>query len=239
MQLPQQTLTLDAAGGVFADGASAVQKTLAVGARVEETAAPKRDGFAFKGYLPEVPTYMPFDARTCTALWAPESEADAVITERREPTCTESGYVVFSTAEPLTVSVPATGHDYSDWKMSRAATQYADGEEKSFCTRCGDVRTRTIEQLPTKELTLKATKIRLRYQTTYDLAPSETVTWIVDDESVARVTLPGIVETVGRGTTTVTAVSADGRKSASCDVTVYYAWWQWLIRIFLAGWLWY
>ena len=101
------------------------------------------------------------------------------------------------------------------------------------------MRTRTIEQLPTKELTLKATKIRLRYQTTYDLAPSETVTWIVDDESVARVTVPGIVEAVGKGTTTVTAVSADGKKTASCDVTVYYAWWQWLIRIFLAGWLWY
>ena len=48
-------------------------------------------------------------------------------------------------------------------------------------------------------------------------------------------------EVKGSVTLTATAYSADGAKlaQASQAVTVRYEWWQWLIIIFLFGWLWY
>ena len=49
----------------------------------------------------------------------------------------------------------------------------------------------------------------------------------------------GVVTATGNGTATITATSEDGGKTASCTVTVKLAWWQWLIKIMLFGWIWY
>lgn len=93
-------------------------------------------------------------------------------------------------------------------------------------------------QLP-QDLTLKARRIRLRYKSSFNLAPSEPVLWTVKDESVVYIDPQGIVYAVGRGTTTVSATNSDGTKTAFCEVTVYYEWWQWFIRFFFFGWIWY
>ena len=48
----------------------------------------------------------------------------------------------------------------------------------------------------------------------------------------------GKLTATGIGTATITATTADNR-TETCTVTVQYAWWQKLIRIFLFGWIWY
>ena len=80
----------------------------------------------------------------------------------------------------------------------------------------------------------------IRYKTSFTLTASEAVTWKSSNEKVLKVDpATGKLTTVKRGTATITATSLDGNKTASCDVTVKYAWWQWLIIIILFGWIWY
>lgn len=51
-----------------------------------------------------------------------------------------------------------------------------------------------------------------------------------------------VVTARGRGTATLTCTIGDiygNTVTDSCEVTVQYAWWQWLIKILLFGWIWY
>lgn len=48
----------------------------------------------------------------------------------------------------------------------------------------------------------------------------------------------GKLTALKKGTAVITA-SAPGCESANCTVTVFYTWWQQLIRIILFGWIWY
>ena len=74
---------------------------------------------------------------------------------------------------------------------------------------------------------------------TEPLTANDAVTWKSSNDAVVKVDPEnGSLYAAGRGTATVTATTEDGR-TASCTVTVQYTWWQWLIRIFLFGWIWY
>ena len=64
------------------------------------------------------------------------------------------------------------------------------------------------------------------------------VTWESSDENVATIDSDGNVTIVSVGTVTFIATDAEGGTSTK-TVEVRYTWWQWLIRIFLFGWLWY
>ena len=89
------------------------------------------------------------------------------------------------------------------------------------------------------ELTLNKTSVSLLFKKTETLTASEPVLWTSSNENVVKVDINGQLTTMGRGTATVTAHSLQSEKIASCTVTVKYAWRQWLIRIFLLGFLWY
>ncbi len=69
----------------------------------------------------------------------------------REATCTEAGegirYCTFCGYESNTVSLPAPGHDWSDWAQSPAPTCEAPGEEKRVCARCFAESTRSLAPL--------------------------------------------------------------------------------------------
>jgi hypothetical protein len=43
--------------------------------------------------------------------------------------------------------LPATGHSYGEWTVSKEATTEAEGEEKRVCSGCGDEETRSIAKL--------------------------------------------------------------------------------------------
>ncbi len=51
-------------------------------------------------------------------------------------------------------------------------------------------------------------------------ATNKAVTWSSSDNSIARVTSDGVVTAVGSGVALITATTADGKKTASCSVTV-------------------
>ena len=74
---------------------------------------------------------------------------------------------------------------------------------------------------------------------TEPLTANDAVTWQSDKDTVVKIDpASDNLTATGTGTATVTATANDGR-TASCTVTVKYTFWQWLIRIFLFGWIWY
>lgn len=64
------------------------------------------------------------------------------------------------------------------------------------------------------------------------------VSFMSRNESVVRVNNNGIVTAVGKGTGII-VVKDDKGRVCDLEITVEYAWWQWLIKIILFGWIWY
>lgn len=65
------------------------------------------------------------------------------------------------------------------------------------------------------------------------------VKWSSSNTNVATVDANGNITTTGRGTANIIASSPDGSVTDSCQITVNYTWWQWIIVIVLFGWIWY
>ena len=76
-----------------------------------------------------------------------QQDLDAV-----EPTCTETGLskgakcAICERTMIKQTELPAKGHTYGDWAVSKEATTEAEGEEKRVCA-CGDEETRPIAKL--------------------------------------------------------------------------------------------
>lgn len=85
--------------------------------------------------------------------------------------------------------------------------------------------------------------LSLRYKRSKNLnvvyAPGYDVIYESSNTKVAIVDSTGKVTAVGKGTATITASIPDLDVSDSCTVNVKLAWWQWLIKILLFGWIWY
>ena len=70
-------------------------------------------------------------------------------------------------------------------------------------------------------------------------ATNPAVSWRSSDSKVVEVDANGNLTTHKAGTATITVVTADGGKAASCNVTVQYTFVQKIIIYLLFGWLWY
>ena len=83
---------------------------------------------------------------------ADSAEHTKVDLDAVEPTCTETGLskgAKCSICERVMIKqteLPAAGHTYGDWTVTKEATTEAEGEEKRVCA-CGDEETRTIDKL--------------------------------------------------------------------------------------------
>lgn len=70
-----------------------------------------------------------------------------------DPTCTETGLSkgakcsICERAMIKQTELPATGHSYGEWTVSKEATTEAEGEEKRVCSGCGEEETRAIAKL--------------------------------------------------------------------------------------------
>ena len=92
-------------------------------------------------------------------LFAPEGAVQPCAHEEfdvvgaKDATCTEAGYtgdvVCTACGETLEegVTVPALGHDWSEWTVTTPAGEYTPGEETRTCSRCDAAETREIEPL--------------------------------------------------------------------------------------------
>ena len=72
-----------------------------------------------------------------------------------------------------------------------------------------------------------------------EAAYSTNIIWESSNPSVATVDEEGAVYAAGPGTATITAKTADGKLTATCEVTVTYSTLQWIIIYLLFGWIWY
>ncbi len=72
---------------------------------------------------------------------------------RREATCTEAGYTGNQTCtvckEVLKAgeAIPAKGHQFGGWKVTKAATYTEEGAEERTCGICGTKETRAVEKI--------------------------------------------------------------------------------------------
>ena len=80
----------------------------------------------------------------------------------KTPTCTEEGSYVLVTycsecnveIKRETVTVPALGHDMTEWKLVKAPTYTEKGKEECHCNRCDYKEERDIDMLENKKYTV-------------------------------------------------------------------------------------
>ena len=71
-------------------------------------------------------------------------------------------------------------------------------------------------------------------------ANMDNIKWSSSNPEIADIDENGCITIDDVGTVTFSATSLDRSDvTATCTVEISYAWWQWLIRIFLFGWIWY
>ena len=170
-----------------------------------------------------------------------------------EPTCTEAGARVFTCevcGDSYSEEIPAMGHAPGEWVTSREPEIDVEGEEQQLCSICGAVvETRPLPPIPythAERIQLDSEALSLTSGSTGHLAaevfPADatdhTVSFTSSDETVATARPDGTVLAGKPGTATLTCLSADGRASATCEVTVRYTTWQWVRHYVLFGWLW-
>ena len=170
-----------------------------------------------------------------------------------EPTCTEAGARVFTCevcGESYSEEIPAKGHVPGEWVTRREPEIDVEGEEQQLCSVCGAVvEARALPPIPythAEWIQLDSETLSLTSGSTGHLAvevlPADatdhTVSFTSSDETVATARPDGTVLAEKPGIATLTCLSADGRASATCQVTVRYTTWQWVRHYVLFGWLW-
>ena len=124
----------------------------------------------------------------------------------------------------------ALGHDWSDWKVTKAATVDSDGVKTRSCSRCDAVDTQAIPKLtpvPGANVTLKLDKTSMNVicgktgtiKATVT-GTTDKVTWKSSNSKIATVDANGKVTAKMAGSVTITA-SVAGKK-ATCTVQVLY-----------------
>ncbi len=87
-----------------------------------------------------------------------------VTTEEKAPTCTETGTTSVKKCSECgevleaATEIPALGHNWGAWTVTKEATATEEGSRKRECQRCGTVETEAISKLETEPETDPETK---------------------------------------------------------------------------------
>ena len=167
-------------------------------------------------------------------------------------TCTDWGYTIYTCQEcgyTYTDDYTEPMHIAGEWQTQSQSTYDAPGLEAVYCEMCGELLDeREIPMLKHMEsIILDTHSMELNYKSIGkinaeiypDDAYNKQVLWSSTNESVAVVDDDGNVYAAGKGTAVITCTSADGDAKNECTITVKYTFKQWLIIIFLFGWMWY
>lgn len=243
------TVKYDANGGV---GAPASQTKYSDMSLTLTSYTPTRLGYTFKEWntlstgkgtsYPSGSSYSINENVTLYAVWTANQSThthrySSKIT--KAATCETEGIKTFtcSCGSSYTESIPATGHSYGDWVITKLATVSAAGEKQRTCKTCGKVEKESIAKLAADAVVLDKATIAMNYRGTAKLMANKAVKWSTSNPSIATVDANGNIIATGAGTATVTATA--GSQTASCVVKVSYTWWQMIIRTLLLGFLWY
>ena len=113
------------------------------------------------------------------------------------------------TAEDL--KEPATGHIWSEWTVSKEATESAAGEETRSCSRCGETEKRAIPQLTTTTTTATTTttiSTTKPITTTTSTPKATTSTSVLKTTTSATNVTTTTISTSRAATTTTTTTTA-------------------------------
>ena len=122
--------------------------------------------------------------------------------------------------------IPAKGHTWGAWKLTKAATVDEEGEQTRTCSVCKAKETKVVPKLePTITLKINKTSLNVVCGATDTLkavlvGATDKITWKSSDAKTAKVDANGKITALKAGTVTITASAAG--KTAKCTVTVLY-----------------
>ena len=138
----------------------------------------------------------------------------------KEPTCTEEGSGISRCSvcgekkeEP--VSIPASGHTYGEYVVTKAPTVLETGIKTASCTRCGGTITASVDKVP-RTIQLSVTSFRLRVGQSYTVkvsglgAGDKVKSWKSNNTRIATVNSKGKITGKKSGTTTITVTLKSG-----------------------------
>ena len=151
-------------------------------------------------------------------------------TDGKAATCTEAGNTEYWTCnicgkyfsdeagtKETTLAatvVPATGHHYGEYQLTKEATALEEGVRTAYCS-CGAYVTIAVPAL-TPSIKLNVSSLRLRVKQRYTvkvtgLAKGDSVvSWSTGNKKIARVSQKGVVTGKARGNTIITIRLASG-----------------------------
>ena len=143
----------------------------------------------------------------------------------------------------------APGHRLESWEILKEPDYQNTGRKARRCALCGQIvlKEEIPELVPVSSCVLPESEIQIAYREAKILEPEiipenasdQTVTWTSDHPEVVTVTEDGALLTHKRGTATIRCASSDGFAASSCQVTVFYTPWQWILKTLFFGWIWY
>ena len=230
---------------------STSSKTVTYNSTYGTLPTPTRTGYTFDGWYTSSTggTKITADTKvtitanqTLYAHWTLNHKHSYTSKITKQPSCTATGVKTFtcSCGDTYTETISALGHDYGEWKVTKPATTSATDVETRYCSRCTAYETRTIPKLTDQTVELNNHNITMNYKATTQLvASNKNVEWTSSNINVATVDSNGKVTAAGTGNAVIKATIKGTNISDSCQISVSYAWWQWIIEIFLLGFLWY
>ena len=151
-------------------------------------------------------------------------------TDSKAATCTEAGNTEYWTCNACgkyfsdeagtnetrlaDTVIPATGHHYGEYQLTKEATALEEGVRTAYCS-CGAYMTVAVPAL-TPSIKLNVSSLRLRVKQKYTvkvtgLAKGDSVvSWSTGNKKIARVSQKGVVTGKARGNTIITIRLASG-----------------------------
>ena len=175
-------------------------------------------------------------------------------TVAKSPTCVETGVKMFSCVcgDFYTEDIPVVDHKAGSWAITVNPTIDTEGKKVKKCTVCKMIMEEaSVPKLsPADFIDVSVDDATINYKSTVSLnaefgmldGVNYNIEYSSSNPSVATVDKDGKVTATGTGEAVITVTVTDEYGNVvedTCKVTVSYAWWQWLIIIFLFGWIWY
>ena len=221
-EINRYTVTFDTAGG-----SEIAPITQDYGTAITAPADPTREGYTFIGWDREIPAIMPAENVTVTAQWEINRYTVTFDTNGGSeiaPITQDYGTQITAPADPT-----REGYTFIGWDKAIPATMPAENVTVT-------AQWQLAARMPDRELVIYYKSVGRLNTITED--PS-LVEYTSSDESVVTVDKDGNYKAVGRGNAVITMHIVGTDIEEHCKITVKYAWWQVLIRIFLLGFIWY
>ena len=221
-EINRYTVTFDTNGG-----SEIAPITQDYGTAIDAPADPTREGYTFIGWDREIPATMPAENVTVTAQWEINRYTVTFDTNGGSeiaPITQDYGTAIDAPADPT-----REGYTFIGWDREIPATMPAENVTVT-------AQWQLAARMPDRELVIYYKSVGRLNTITED--PS-LIEYTSSDESVVTVDKDGNYKAVGRGNAVITMHIVGTDIEEHCKITVKYAWWQVLIRIFLLGFIWY